>query len=69
MEARTLGDRITLGVVRAGAGGEAREVEVELEARPPEPSEADRMRQEELGFAVRNLAFRDRVERSDPPDC
>ena len=59
IEAQAIGDKITLGVVH---GGRHRDVTVELEGRPEEPSQADRTRQEELGFAVRDLAFRDRVE-------
>ena len=60
VETRSIGDRVTLGVLR---DGQRRDVEVELEARPEEPSQADRTREEELGFAVRDLAFRERVER------
>lgn len=65
IENRSIGEPIVLGVLR---DGERLEVEVELERRPPEPSQAARTQQEELGFAVRDLAFRDRVERNDPPE-
>jgi len=61
VETRSIGESVTLGVLRAG---ERREVAVELEARPEEPSQADRTREEELGFAIRDLAFRERVERN-----
>jgi serine protease Do len=58
IEARTIGDRVTLAVLRDGA---PIEIEAELEAKPAEPTDADRIRQDELGFAVRELSFYDRV--------
>ncbi len=59
VEEKSIGDTVTIGLDR---GGEKRTLDVVLEARPRSPSEARSVRQEELGFVVRELTLFDRVE-------
>ncbi len=59
VEARSPGEEVTLSVLRPGEGA-PRELNLRLEPRPAEPSPRDRVRQETLEVAVRDVAFEDR---------
>ncbi len=60
VEARRIGDRLRLSIVR---DGREREISVELESRPAASEETRRARQEEFEFAVRELTQLDRSDR------
>jgi serine protease Do len=65
VERRSPGEEVTLAVLRRGDDGSwtRRDVAVELDARPEEPTMADRYRQADLELAVRDVTFMDRIER------
>lgn len=65
IESRDPGEEVTLDVLRFSADGDSatpisRDLLLRLEGRPPEPSLDDRVRQETLEVAVRDVAFDDR---------
>ncbi|MEO7795538.1 MAG: PDZ domain-containing protein [Thermoanaerobaculia bacterium] len=60
VEARRIGERLRLAIVR---DGREREIEVELESRPAASEETRRSRQDEFEVAVRELTLLDRSDR------
>ena len=59
VEARSPGEEVSLSILRPGEA-DPRELSLRLEPRPAEPSPRDRVRQETLEVAVRDVAFEDR---------
>lgn len=70
VERRSPGEEVVLALLRRGEDEtwSRREIAVELDPKPEEPSSADRYRQADLELAVRDVTFMDRIERRWPRD-